>query len=97
MGGKSKSLLLDALVVCSYFIRDNEDVVFISGYSPGSSSSKRKKKCVHTKQEYPVYLIYAVNTLTCMRRPVITVVKELLCELQYYACLAVTVVVLYSS
>lgn len=47
MGGESKSLLLDALVVCSYFIRDNEDVVFISGYSPGSSSSKRKKKCAH--------------------------------------------------
>lgn len=47
MGGKSKSLLLDALVVCSYFIRDNEDVVFISGYSPGSSSKRKKNMCAH--------------------------------------------------
>lgn len=62
-----------------------------------AAAAKEKKICVHTKQENPVYLIYAVNTLTCMRHPVITVVKELLCELQYYACQAVTVVVLYSS
>lgn len=62
-----------------------------------AAAAAKEKKSVHTKQENPVYLIYAVNTLTCMRLPVITVVKELLCELQYYACLAVTVVVLYSS